>query len=116
MFKGIQLVGMLIGLYLFWSTYINYKKEKVGIQKTVFWASIWLMMSILFVNTNLMSLFLPILTTQDGIQTVIVLGILTSFVFINQVYQKVIDLDNKITILSQNLALNDYFRKATEDR
>ena len=115
MIKGIQLVGILVASYLLFSTYNNYRKRQIGIKKTALWGAIWLLMALIFYDTNLMNIIMPILTTQDGIQTVMVMGILTSFIFINQVYVKVIELDKKMTGLTQNLAINDYLKEITEE-
>lgn len=114
MIKGIQIVGILVGLYLLLSTLNNYRKGESNIERTAFWGLVWSVMTIFFANTQIVTIIMPILSTEDAIMTVMVLGILVSFLFINQVYMRVIDLDKKITTLSQNIAINDFVYRKNE--
>lgn len=108
MIKGIQILGIMIGLYLLASTLYAHKKGEMGIRRTVFWSLVWTGMTALFYNTQLVSVIMPVLTTQDSIMTALVGGILTAFLYINQVNRQLAQLDKKVTTLTQNLALENY--------
>ena len=111
MIKGIQILGILTGLYLLTSTIHAYRRGEASLRKTIFWGLVWASMTALFYNTRLVNLFMPILTTQDAIMTVLVMGILTSFLYINQVNRQLAHLDRKFTELAQNLALENYMKQ-----
>ena len=111
MVKGIQILGILTGLYLIASTIYAYRRGESSLRKTIFWGLVWASMTALFYNTKLVSVIMPVLTTQDAIMTVLVLGILTSFLYINQVNRQIAHLDSKFTELAQNLALENYMKQ-----
>ena len=111
MIKGIQILGILVGLYLLASTIYAYRRGESGLRKTMFWSLVWASMTSLFYNTNLVSIIMPILTTQDAIMTVLVIGILTSFLYINQVNRQIAHLNRKFAELAQNLALENYMKQ-----
>ena len=111
MVKGIQILGIFTGLYLLASTIYAYRKGEAGLRKTMFWGLVWASMTALFYNTKLVSVIMPVLTTQDAIMTALVIGILTSFVYINQVNRQLAHLDRKFTELAQNLALENYIKQ-----
>jgi len=69
---------------------------------------VWSVMVVLFFNPSLAELVLPILTTQDVIMSVLVIGLLGSLILIANVWQNVAKMEQKFTELVQNLALNDY--------
>lgn len=108
MIKGIQIVGMVVGLYLIAQTYRNYKNGSNNVQRTILWLLLWSAMIILFSNPSLMEFALPILTTQDTIMSILVLGILLSFVLIVQLWQYTYRIEKRIITLTQNLAITDY--------
>ena len=111
MVKGIQIIGILTGIYLLASTIYAYRRGETGLRKTAFWSLVWASMTALFYNTKLVGVIMPILTTQDAIMTVLVLGILTSFLYVNQINRQLAHLDRKFTELAQNLALENYIKQ-----
>ena len=108
MIKGIQIIGIIVGLYLVFQTLSNYKRGNYGMRRTTIQVFIWSSMIILFLNPSLALLILPILTTQDMIMSVTIIGLLLSFLLITYLSQQISELNRKITDLVQNLALNDY--------
>jgi hypothetical protein len=112
--KGIQIIGVLVGLYLVLTTLLNYKRKNYGIRQTVFFLIIWSGLTILFLNTSIMTLLLPLLSTQDMIMSVLVLGELILFLFLANQNQQISKLEKKITLLVQNGALNNYYSKKGE--
>ena len=110
MIKGIQVIGMLVGLYLIGQTILNFRRGNYDLRKTTFWLVLWTVMVVLFFNPSLMALTLPILTTRDTIMSVLVMGLTGALVLIAQVYQKMSDLEGKLTRLVQNLAIHDYLK------
>lgn len=116
MIKGIQVLGILVGLYLVSQTLLNYRRGNYGIRRTVFMVVLWSVMVVLFFNPSLMLLALPLLSTQDTIMSVLVIGVLGAFVLIAQVWQAVAKIERKLTELVQNLAIHDYLKDDTSDR
>jgi len=104
MIKGIQILGLLVGLYLVAQTLLNFRRGNYGIRRTVFWVVLWSVMMGLFFNPSLAGLALPILTTQDVIISVLVTAVLMAFVLITQLYQEMADVERRLTELVQNLA------------
>ena len=108
MIKGIQILGMLVGFYLSAQSILNYKLGNYGSKRTLFLVGIWSVMIVLFFNPSLSLMILPILTTKDMIMTVLVLGILFSFILITQLYQQLSIINKKLTQLAQSYAINEY--------
>jgi hypothetical protein len=108
MIKGIQIVGIVVGLYLIAQTYRNYKNGSNNGKRAILWLLLWSAMIILFSNPSLMEFALPILTTRDTIMSILVLGILLSFVLIVQLWQYTYRIEKRIITLTQNLAITDY--------
>ena len=112
MIKGIQILGMLVGLYLVAQTLLNFRRGNYGVRRTVFLMVLWSVMVVLFFNPSLAGLALPILTTQDVIMSVLVMGVLVAFVLITQLYQQMARVERRLTELVQNLAIHDYIKEA----
>ena len=108
--RGIQVIGILVGLYLIGQTILNFRRGNYDARRTAFWLVLWTVMVVLFFNPSLMGLALPILTTRDAIMSVLVMGLTGAFVLIAQVYQKMAGLDRKLSRLVQNLAIHDYLK------
>jgi len=110
MIKGIQVIGILVGLYLIGQTILNFRRGNYDARRAGFWLVLWTVMVVLFFNPSLMALALPILTTRDTIMSVLVIGLTGAFVLIAQIYQKMTGLEIKLTRLVQNLAIHDYLK------
>lgn len=110
MVKGIQVIGMIVGLYLIAQTYRNYRKGSNSIQRTIFWLVLWSIMTLLFSNPSLSEFALPILSTQDALVSVIVLGMLLIFILITHIWQHINRMEQQFVELAQNLAINDYIK------
>ena len=111
MIKGIQVVGFCVGIYLIIQTIFNYKRGNYNPIKTSVLILLWTGMSLSFFDPSFARLFLPILTTQDVIMSVLVLGILTSFVLIMNLNQQLIQIEKRLTELVQNLSINNYIEE-----
>jgi len=115
MIKGIQVIGMLVGFFLVLQALISYRRGNFGIRRTLVLVFLWSVMIVLFLNPSFAIYALPILTTQDVIMSVTVMGLLFSFIFITHLFQQLSNLDRKFTELVQNLALTDYIKKIVKD-
>ena len=111
MIKGIQILGMLVGFYLILQTLLNFYYKRYRLARTLVMIVVWSVMVVLFFNPSLVELVLPILTTQDVIMSVLVIGILGSLILVANVWQNVAKMEQKFTELVQNLALNDYINE-----
>lgn len=116
MIKGIQVVGVLVGLYLIVQTVLYYRRGNYGVRRAGFLLVLWSLVSVLFVYPPLASLVLPILATQDMVVSVLVVGLVVAFVLISQVYQQAARIERKLTELVQNIAIHDYVREAVNKR
>jgi hypothetical protein len=115
MIKGIQIIGLLVGFYLLARTIVDYRKGNYGIKKTVFWLALWILIIVLFIHPPLAQLALPVLMTQDIIMSVLVIGLVTAFVAVFEVYHQVTEISRKFTELVQNIAIHDYMKEAIEN-
>ena len=110
--KGIQVVGIIVGLYLLVSTILEHRRGFMSTKKAVILSAAWTVMTLLFYNTRLVEFLLPILSTEDAVITVLVLGLLSSFVLNIHTFKQVNRMEYKLTRLVQNLAVNDYIEQA----
>ena len=112
MVKGIQILGMVVGLYLIMQTLLNFRNGNYGFKRTIFWMFLWSVMFVLFFNPSLAVLALPILTTQDMIMSVLVVSVLTLFIFLTHMNQQIAKFGRELTELVQNLAIQNYLNKS----
>ena len=114
MIKGIQVLGILFCLYLLLQTYIRNKKGLVGIKSLLFWASMWLIILVLFLYPSLTLLIAPVLNSADAMLMVLVIGSMTLFTIIFHQSMKISQLEEKITKIAQNISLRNYFAEISE--
>jgi hypothetical protein len=112
--KGIQIIGVSVGIYLILQVYINYKKNNYSTRRTVFMLSIWGILIVLFLNPSIMIYALPILSTEDFIMSVLVLSFLFIFLMLNDINNRIMENEKKVTELVQKLAIEDYFKNIPE--
>jgi hypothetical protein len=113
--RGIQLLGMLVSIYLIIQTLIQFKKGNYGVKRTAFWLSLWTLMAVLFAFPSLTILALPFLAMEDSMLTVLVVGVIVSYVLVYQAYQQAAKTERKLTELAQNMAIRDYVQEAVDD-
>ena len=99
---------MLVGTYLIVQTLLNYYYRRYRIPRTVFMIIVWGAMVVLFYNPSWAALALPLLSTQDVIMSVLVIGILGSLIMVAYVMQNVAKLEKQFTELVENLSIKDY--------
>lgn len=105
-------MGIIVGLYLLVNTIIEHRQHFITTKKAVILSAAWTVMTLLFYNTRLVEFLLPILSTEDAVITVLVLGLLSSFVLNIHTFKQVNRMEYKLTRLVQNLAVNDYIEQA----
>ena len=110
MVKGIQIIGIIVGVYLIFQTYSNYKKGNLRLRKASVHFVMWVAMIALFSNPSFAQYILPIFTTQDMIMTVQVTSILVLFIMITNIQQQLSENKRVLSHLVQNLALDDYYK------
>ena len=115
MIKGIQVFGLLVSVYLIAQTLVQYKRGNNRTRRTAFWLSLWTLMAILFAFPSLTMLALPVLTMQDAMLTVLVIGLVMAYVLVYQTYQQATKIERKLTELAQNIAIRDYVKDVTND-
>jgi len=112
MIRGIQVIGVLVGIYLMLQTLVQWKRGNYGVRKTVLWLSLWTLIAILFAFPGLTSLALPILSMENTILMVVVVGLIVAYALVYETYQQAARAEKKLTELAQNIAIHDYFEKA----
>ena len=106
--KGLQIIGMIVGIYHVAQTIYNYRSGNYNLWKSIFFLLFWSGITTLFLKPSLAGLVQPILTTSDVINSVLVVGLLVSFSILMNLYQQLANLDRKFTNLVQNLSINEY--------
>lgn len=69
----------------------------------------------LFVYPPIVQLVLPLLTTQDMVMSVLVVGLVVVFALISELYRQVGKLERRLSQLVQNVAIHDYLKKICND-
>jgi hypothetical protein len=108
LFKGIQLLGITIGLYLVIMTLIEYRSGKATLKRTLIFTGLWSLMILFFINTRLMYIFMPILSTENNVLTALVIGILIVFILYLDLYKKLNEVERSLSILVQRIALEEH--------
>lgn len=112
MIRGIQVLGVLVGVYLILQTVVQWKRGNYGVRKTVLWLSLWTLVAILFAFPALTALALPILSMENTILMVVVVGLIVAYALVYETYQQATRAERKLTELAQKIAIHDYFEKA----
>jgi hypothetical protein len=110
-FKGIQVVGVLVGLYLAGLGVAGFAGGGYGWRRAGFWVVFGSTVSVLFLDPSLVSFALPFFTTQDTITTVLTVGILISFFLIARLQRQIVDRDRRLARLVQEVAVGDFARE-----
>lgn len=116
MIKGIQVFGVLVGIYLIVQTLVQYKRGNNRTWRTVSWLCLWTLMTVLFAFPSLTMLALPVLTMQDAMLAVLVIGLIVAYVLVYHMYQQATKTERKLAELVQNIAIRDYVNDVTNDR
>jgi hypothetical protein len=106
--KGIQVLGIVIGLYLVLTTYLEYRNGKATVKRTIIFTGLWSMMILFFINTRLVNIFMPLLSTESNVLTALVVGVLILFVLYLDTYKQLNNIEKNLDLLIQNLALKKY--------
>ena len=109
--KGIQIIGIIVGIYLVVRTYLSYRNGSNSIKRTLLWMALWFIMIIVFIDPSLSELALPVLSTQDAMISAMILAILTIFVLIVHIWQHISKIERMIVDLTQNIAITDYMNE-----
>lgn len=108
MIKGIQVLGIAIGLYLVVTTLLEYRNGRATVKRTIVFTGLWSMMILLFINTRLVYIFMPLLSTESNVLTALVVGVLILFVLYLDIYKQLSSIEKNINLLIQDLALKKY--------
>lgn len=111
MIRGIQVLGMLVSVYLMVQTVFQYKRGNYGVKRAALWSSMWALMALFFAFPSLTILALPVLAMEDAMLTVLVVGLLVSYVLVYQTYQQATKTERKLTELAQNVAIHNYVKE-----
>lgn len=112
MIRGIQVLGILVSAYLILQTVIQYKRGNYRVRKTAFWLSLWAAVAILFVFPSLTTLASSILTMENTVLMVLVVGLIGVYALVYETYLQATRTERKLTELAQNIAIHDYLGKA----
>lgn len=109
------MLGILVSVYLMAQTVAQYRRGNYRVKRTALWLSLWTLMAILFVFPSLAVLALPILTMQDAMLSIMVVGLIVAYVLMYQMYQQTARTEQKLTELAQNMAIHNYVKEAIDD-
>jgi len=112
MIRGIQVLGVLVSAYLIFQTLMQWKKGNYGAKKTALWLSLWAVVAILFAFPSLTTLALPILRMENTVLMVLVVGLIVAYALVYETYQQASRTERKLTELTQNIAIQDYVKRA----
>lgn len=73
------------------------------------WALLWMMMLVLFINPNIMNFFSPYLMMENIPLAVLVMSTIVIFNILYFLYRRIVDLDNKLSLIIQKIAMDEYF-------
>ena len=112
MIRGIQVLGMLVSAYLIIQTVIQYRRGNYTIKKTALWLSLWTTVAILFAVPSTSTFALSILSMENTVLAVLVVGLVVAYAIVYETYQQATRTERKLTELAQNLAIHNYLEKA----
>jgi len=109
MVKGIQVLGIIVGIYLFFQTIMYLKRRPYSIKRIIPYIMLWISLIIIFINPSLAEITYPILMTQDKMTTAYVISTLLIFIMYSELWYKIMKIEKKTNDLIQFMSIHNYF-------
>ena len=104
---GIQLIGIVFGVFMMYLTFLNYKQNKFTSKEWFVWVGIWLTFEAITLFPSLLNPVLETLNLYRAMDFYISLGFLFFIVVIFYVYTIVRTSQQKLEIITRKLALEN---------
>jgi len=70
---------------------------------------------LLFIYPPLAQFALPVLTTKDVIMTVLVVGLMVTYILMSELYQQMGKMEKRLAEVVQNYSIQDYLKRITDN-
>lgn len=104
MVLGIQLTGIIFGIFMVYLTFLNYKQGKFSAKEGVIWCFLWITFFIVILFPSILNPLLEILNLYRAMDLYISIGFLFFIIIIFYTYSIVRSLQQKVETLTREIA------------
>ena len=101
---GIQLIGIIFGIFMISLTFLNYKQNKFSSKEWIVWCFLWITFFIIILFPGILNPILEILNLYRAMDLYISIGFLFFVIIIFYTYSLVRSLQHKVEILTREIA------------
>jgi len=107
MYWAVNIVIIIIALFAISRAFLRFKDKKVGGTGLIFWTVLWTLAVIFAFAPQGVSYFADLVGIQRGTDFVVYLSIILLFYMIFRVYVRFESIEQHVTKLTRELAIND---------
>lgn len=101
-----QFVGLIIGIIGIIISILRFKDGKMSLGMLMVWIAIWILLIIFSLYPTATSLLSSITGIGRGLDIILIFGLIGSFYFIFKIYGMIENIEEEITQLTREIALN----------
>jgi hypothetical protein len=100
-----QVIGIIVGLIAIILSILRFREGKMTVGMLVLWIFIWLVIIGISINPDITNLFASLLGIGRGLDLILIIGLIGSYYLIFRIYTMIESIENEITLLVRELAL-----------
>jgi hypothetical protein len=109
-----QYIGLIIGIIGILITFLRFKDGKMSFNMLIVWIAIWLLLIIFSIYPDITSALASITGIGRGLDLIIILGLIGCYYFIFKIYNLIENVEEEITNLVREIALENGQSKNNE--
>lgn len=106
--RPIQFIGIFIGSYLLYKSYLSFKGENEDIEGLLTWLALGGSIFVVSINLNLLNYLSEFLNMKKNPYTIFTISILILFVLIFKLYLRLEKISKQISRLNREVSLQGY--------
>lgn len=116
MLLGIQLIGIIFGIFMVYLTFLNYKQNKFSAKEWVVWCFLWIGFFVIILFPGILNPLLEVLNLYRAMDFYISIGFIFFIIIIFYTYSIVRSLQQKVEVLTREMAFLTVKRKNKKKR
>jgi hypothetical protein len=111
MIKGIQILGLLVSIYLFYRSYNLVKKREEDVKQFLFWVFLGILLFVSSLVPGIVDIFLDLLGLENRAFAIIIIGTLLLYLLFFNFASKIDNLNQQISQINEKVSLIEYEMK-----
>lgn len=111
-----QYVGVFVGILAIIITFLRFRDGKMSLGMLSFWSIIWVLLIIFSIVPDLTSIIAQLTGIGRGLDLILILGLITSYYLVFKMYNRMESMEEEITQLVREIALQNAKDEAKEKK